>query len=196
MPKNKTDNFLKAIKKYASAQKTAMEGEVRQLKTERLKEAEEKAKRDSERMKKDKLIETHNRQTAMLASKTQEGQRQLFIERAAMTKEIFDLAKEKLNEYTKTAEYSEKLKNSAKEIAEFFDGKDCVLFLNERDIKAADDLKSFFGGSVDVKEDKTIKIGGLKGYCKSMGIIADETLDTKLEVQKEWFVENAELSVL
>ncbi|MED9968815.1 MAG: hypothetical protein UFA98_02225 [Ruminococcus sp.] len=196
MPKNKTDNFLKAIKKYASAQKTAMEGEVRQLKTERLKEAEEKAKRDSERMKKDKLIETHNRQTAMLASKTQEGQRQLFIERAAMTKEVFDLAKEKLNEYTKTAEYSEKLKNSAKEIAEFFDGKDCVLFLNERDIKAADDLKSFFGGSVDVKEDKTIKIGGLKGYCKSMGIIADETLDTKLEVQKEWFVENAELSVL
>ncbi len=196
MPKNKTDNFLKAIKKYASAQKTAMEGEVRQLKTERLKEAEEKAKRDSERMKKDKLIETHNRQTAMLASKTQEGQRQLFIERAAMTKEVFDLAKEKLNEYTKTAEYSEKLKNSAKEIAEFFDGKDCVLFLNERDIKAADDLKSFFGGSVDVKEDKTIKIGGLKGYCKSLGIIADETLDTKLEVQKEWFVENAELSVL
>lgn len=196
MPKNKTDNFLKAIKKYASAQKTAMEGEVRQLKSERLKEAEEKAKRDSERMKKDKLIETHNRQTAMLASKTQEGQRQLFIERAAMTKEVFDLAKEKLNEYTKTAEYSEKLKNSAKEIAEFFDGKDCVLFLNERDIKAADDLKSFFGGSVDVKEDKTIKIGGLKGYCKSMGIIADETLDTKLEVQKEWFVENAELSVL
>lgn len=196
MPKNKTDNFLKAIKKYASAQKTAMEGEVRQLKSERLKEAEEKAKRDSERMKKDKLIETHNRQTAMLASKTQEGQRQLFIERAAMTKEVFDLAKEKLNEYTKTAEYSEKLKNSAKEIAEFFDGKDCVLFLNERDIKAADDLKSFFGGSVDVKEDKTIKIGGLKGYCKSMGIIADETLDTKLEAQKEWFVENAELSVL
>lgn len=196
MPKNKTDNFLKAIKKYASAQKTAMEGEVRQLKSERLKEAEEKAKRDSERMKKDKLIETHNRQTAMIASKTQEGQRQLFIERAAMTKEVFDLAKEKLNEYTKTAEYSEKLKNSAKEIAEFFDGKDCVLFLNERDIKAADDLKSFFGGSVEVKEDKTIKIGGLKGYCKSMGIIADETLDTKLEAQKEWFVENAELSVL
>ena len=44
MPKNKTDNFLKAIKKYAGAQKKAMEGEVKQLKSERLKEAEEKAK--------------------------------------------------------------------------------------------------------------------------------------------------------
>ena len=60
MPKNKTDNFLKAIKKYANAQKHAMEGEVRQMKTERLKEAEAKAKRDSEKLKKEKLNESHN----------------------------------------------------------------------------------------------------------------------------------------
>lgn len=196
MPKNKTDNFLKAIKKYAKAQKTAMEGEVRQLKAERLKEAEEKAKRDSERLKKDKLYETHNRRTAMLASKTQEGQKKLFIERSKMTEEIFSLAAEKLNSYTKTAEYSEKLKNSAKEVAELFGSRDCVLFLNERDLGAADSLKAYFDGSVEVKEDKTIKIGGLKGYCESMGIIADETLDTKLEAQRGWFVENAGLSVL
>ena len=44
MPKDKTDNFLKAIKKYAKEQKTAMHGEVKQLKTERLKEAEEEAR--------------------------------------------------------------------------------------------------------------------------------------------------------
>ena len=29
-----------------------------------------------------------------------------------------------------------------------------------------------------------------------MAIIADETLDTKLEAQREWFIENATLSVL
>ena len=57
MAKNKTDNFLKAIRKYANAQKNAMRGEVKQLKTERLKEAEEKAQRDSERLIKDKLQE-------------------------------------------------------------------------------------------------------------------------------------------
>ena len=39
MPENKTDNFLKAIKKYAKAQKKSMRYEVNQLKTERLKEA-------------------------------------------------------------------------------------------------------------------------------------------------------------
>ena len=81
-------------------------------------------------------------------------------------------------------------------MAEVFDGCDCVLYLNERDLDFAGELKEFFSGNVEVKADKTIKIGGIKGYCACKGIIADETLDTKLEAQREWFVENAALSVL
>lgn len=196
MPENKTDNFLKAIKRYANAQKRAMAGEVKQLKTERLKEAEAKAKLDSERVKKQKLAETHNRQTAKLAKATQEGQKKLFLERSVMAEEVFRLASDKLSDYTKTAEYREKLKESAKAIAEVFDGCGCVLYLNERDLQSAGELKAFFSGDTEVKADKSIKIGGLKGYCQSKGIIADETLDAKLEAQREWFVENAALSVL
>ena len=116
MAKNKTDNFLKAIKKYANAQKQAMQGEVKQLKTERLKEAEEKAKHDSDLLVKEKLAEERNRQTAMLAAKTQEGQKQLYIERSAMTEEVFRLAAERLCEYTRTDEYSEKLNITAKTV--------------------------------------------------------------------------------
>ena len=84
MPKNKTDNFLKAIRRYAKQQKSVMKGEVKQLKTERLKEAEEKAKRDSQRLIKDKLQETRTRQTAILAKKTQDGQR--FLPRMSTSK--------------------------------------------------------------------------------------------------------------
>lgn len=115
MPNNKTDNFLRAIKRYANAQKRALAGEVEQLKNERLKEAEATAKRDSERMKKEKLAETRNRVTAKRAKITQEGQRKLFLERSQMTAEIFNLAAEKLGDYIKTAEYREKLKESAKQ---------------------------------------------------------------------------------
>ncbi len=196
MPKNKTDNFLKAIKKYAGAQKKAMEGEVKQLKSERLKEAEEKAKRDSEALKKQKLNEVHNSQTAKLATKTQEGQKQLYIARAQMTEEVFKLASDKLKAYAQTAEYRAKLNDSAKAVAELFGGKDCIIYVNERDIAEAEQFKSLFSAGSEVKADKTIQIGGVKAYCESMGIIADETLDSKLDLQREWFVENAELSVL
>lgn len=196
MPKNKTDNFLKAIKKYAGAQKKAMEGEVKQLKSERLKEAEEKAKRDSEALKKQKLNEVHNSQTAKLATKIQEGQKQLYIARAQMTEEVFKLASDKLKAYAQTAEYRAKLNDSAKAVAELFGGKDCIIYVNERDIAEAEQFKSLFSAGSEVKADKTIQIGGVKAYCESMGIIADETLDSKLDLQREWFVENAELSVL
>lgn len=196
MPKNKTDNFLRAIKKYAKAQSTLLQTEVKQLKSERLKEAEEKAQRDSERLIKEKLHEKRNQQMAILAKKTQEGQRQLFIERAAMTENIFKHAAEKLTEYTASDAYARKLRQSAQEIAALFDGKDCVLYVNERDFSAAGKLKSLFDGNVDIETDKTIKIGGIKGYCADMGIIADNTLDSKLESQREWFIENATLSVL
>lgn len=196
MPKNKTDNFLKAIKRYANAQKKAMEGEVKQLKTERLQETEAKAKRESERMKKEKLTEAHNRQTALIAAKTQEGQRRLFVERAAMTDEVFRLAAERLTEYAKTDAYAEQLRSGAKAVAALFGDSDCVLYLNERDLGAADELRAFFSGNAQVKADRSIQIGGVRGYCESMGIIADETLDSKLEAQRAWFVENAALSVL
>ena len=84
MPKDKTDNFLKAIKKYAKTQKTEMQGKVKQLKSERLKEAEENAKRDSQRLIKEKLHESRARRTAELAKLTQEGQAKLFVERSKM----------------------------------------------------------------------------------------------------------------
>ena len=196
MPKNKTDNFLKAIRRYAKQQKSVMKGEVKQLKTERLKEAEEKAKRDSQRLIKDKLQETRTRQTAILAKKTQDGQRKLFIARSAMVEEVFKKAADKLVEYAKSDAYTSKLTDSAKAIADVFDGRDCVLYVNERDLGAAEGIKALYGGSTEVRADKTIKIGGIRGYCASMGIIADETLDSKLEAQREWFVENAALSVL
>lgn len=196
MPKDKTDNFLKAIKKYAKEQKTAMHGEVKQFKTERLKTAEEEAKRESQLLVKEKLREARSRQTARFAKTVREGQSRLFLERAAMVDEIFDLAAQKLVAYTAEARYTQQLKESAKAIAELFDNNDCVLFMNERDLGMAEELKGFFGGNVQVQADSSIKIGGVRGYCESKSIIADETLDSKLDAQREWFIESAALCVL
>ncbi len=44
---------------------------------------------------KDKLEESRNRQTGILAKKIQEGQKKLFLERAEMTESVFKKAEEK-----------------------------------------------------------------------------------------------------
>lgn len=71
-----------------------------------------------------------------------------------------------------------------------------VVYINEKDMKYSTEILAAFHGMAELVKDNSIKIGGLKGYCKSMRIVADETLDTKLSAQREWFIENSGLSVL
>ena len=192
----KTDNFLKAIKKYADNKRNTILSEVDNFKKEKIAEAKKKAEYDSEKLIKDKLEAKKNEQTSKIAKLMQEGQRKLFLERAEMTESVFKKAEEKLIEFTKTTKYSELLNNYAKNISALFDGKSCVIYINERDMAFADQIKTLFGGKAELCADKTIKIGGLKGYCEALSIVADETLDSKLNAQREWFFENSGLSVL
>ncbi len=197
MDKNqKTDNFLNAIKRYADEQHLAMQNEVEQLKAEKLREAEENAKYESEKFIKDKLEVKRNEQTSKIAKQIQEGQKELFIKRAQMTESVFEKASKKLIEFTNTQKYSEMLINSAKEIADFFGCESCVLYINERDMGSADKIKALFKGDAQVVSDKTVKIGGIKGFCSIINIVADNTLDSKLYAQREWFIENSGLSIL
>lgn len=192
----KTDNFLKAIKKYADNQRNAIRTEVEHLKEEKIREAEKKAKYDSDKLIKDRLEAKRNEETSKLAKMTQDGQKKLFLERAEMTESVFKKAEDKLIEYTKTAEYLKKFEESAKNIAALFGNESCTIYVNEKDMASAEKIKSLFSGETELSVDKSIKIGGLKGYCKSMSIVADETLDSKLYAQKSWFIENSGLSVL
>ena len=62
-------------------------------------------------------------------------------------------------------------------------------------MKYADKISKAFKGEVTVKEVADILIGGLRVYCPSQQIAVDETLDTKLEGQREWFYANASLQI-
>ncbi len=192
----KTDNFLKAIKRYAKVQQSALDKEMKQLKQEKTKLAAEKAAHDSEKLIADRLEQKRSEQTGVLAKKTQEGQKALFLQRAQMTDEVFAKAEKRLTDYAQTAEYRKKLTESAQKIAALFGGRPCVLYIRENDSDFAESILKVFNGTAELQTDKTIKIGGVKGYCKSMRVIADETLDSKLLAQREWFIENAALSVL
>ena len=186
----KTDNFLKAIRRHVSAQKKQMLSEVSQIKEETLTLTRSKAEQDSEKLIADRLEQKRTEQTSVLAKRTQDGQRALFLKRAEMTAAVFEKATQKLIHYTKTPAYRESLLISADKIAALFGGNECVLYVSAKDMSAC------FTGGAEVKPDRTIAIGGIKGYCRAMGIVADETLDSKLLQQREWFIENAQLSVL
>lgn len=187
--------FLSAIEKYAQQQREAMTSETELFEKQALQKAEEEGLIDAYNL-------IHKEQDAMksaiaadLAKKEAEGNLEVFKKRQQITKEVFEKAKTKLQEYTKTSAYQDKLISYAKECADFFKDSTVEICLNKQDMKYADKISSIFKGEVSVKEVADILIGGLRVYCPSQQIAVDKTLDTKLEGQREWFYANASLQI-
>ena len=193
---NKTDNFLKAINKYSKLERQQIQNDIETVREEELKKAEANGKK----MAKDFIAKEYSAVktavTGQYAVKNLEAQGKVYQKREEITNSVFEKAFKKLKDFTSTPQYKDLLIKSAKEIADIFKENSCVIFISENDNKFAQDIKAQFSGEVTVENDVAIKIGGIKGFCKDLKIVADNTLDSKLNSQKDWFTENSGLKVM
>ena len=193
---NKTDNFLKAINKYSKLERQKIQNDIETVREEELKKAEANGKK----MAKDFIAKEYSAVktavTGQYAVKNLEAQGKVYKKREEITNSVFEKAFAKLKDFTSTPRYKDLLIKSAKEIADIFKENSCVIFISENDNKFAQDIKAQFSGEVTVENDVAIKIGGIKGFCKDLKIVADNTLDSKLNSQKDWFTENSGLKVM
>lgn len=191
----KSDNFFNAIKKYSEEERARIVSEMETQKAEAVKKAEVKGKADADKYVKKLLSAEKSEITGKYAVKNLEAQGELFKARDRMVNEVFERCSKKLNEFTSSSDYKDKLIFYAKEISDAFKENDCVVYVKADDLKYENDIKAEFKGNVEVKSDIKIKIGGIRGFCEALEIVADNTLDSKLENKKSWFVENADLKI-
>lgn len=196
MDVNKTDNFLNAIQKYADQQKLDMQKEIEAFKVEEMDKAEKEGLQAAYNIIHEEMAIQKAEIARDLAKKEKQSKDQLFIERKHIMEEVFTLTTEKLISYTQSAEYEQKLLKQAESISEIFKNQSCIVYVKENDLKFSDKLKAYFSADTQVMQANDIKIGGIKVYCQSKAIIADETLDSKLLDQKQWFIENSNLQVV
>ncbi len=192
----KTNNFLNAIQKYADQQKQDMQKEIENFKAEEMKKAEDEGLRAAYNIIHKEMDNNKSVITREFAKKEKESQDELFLKRAKMMQTVFEKATEKLIAYTSTEEYKNKITMQAQNISKLFDGKSCIIYINEKDKNLAKQLQDCFSGETQVKAIPEIKIGGIKVFCEELNIIADETLDSKLQDQRQWFTENSGLKVV
>ena len=192
---SKTDNFLKAIEKYAEEQRTKIRSEAEDFKEKELNKAEEEGLREAYVLIQKKMSDIKTEISAGLSRAETASRRRIFVRRQEIEADVFEKAKNKLVEFTKTADYGKSLEKSAALISEKLTGDDTVLLVREQDMKYKDKLCTAFGRSCEVKTSEDILIGGVIGVSKKLGLLADETLDSKLEEQHEWFCENSGLKV-
>lgn len=193
---SKTDNFLKAIEKYAEAQRTKIQSEAEDFKEKELNKAEEEGLREAYVLIQKEMSDIRMRVAAEFSKAENASRRKNFIRRGEIEQEVFAEAREKLLEYVKTDRYIESLGKSAALISEKLDSDDVVIKISSRDVELKDNiLKAFSGRKCEIQTSDDIVIGGMTGQSRSLGLLIDETLDTRLEEQHEWFCENSGLKV-
>ena len=197
MAKNKkTGNFLKEIQSQAEIQRNLLINELSAAKKEAVSKAEIQFEIEAEKYITRQLNIAETKIKSEYAVKTLKAQGELFKLRDEMSKKVFEKAKEKLVAFSSTPEYKDLLFKLAKEMAEFFENNSCIINLKRDDMKYCDEIKGLFNGEIKIEEDKSIVIGGIKGYCHNIKMIADNTLDSKLDEQKAKFVEEASLKIV
>lgn len=186
----KSSNFLKVIDKYAKRQQSKITDEIKQHEEEELKKAESEIIEDTNNMIQKELISMKNKIAIEVSHKELSERKNLSMRRRKMMDEIFDKCREKLIEFTHDEEkYPEYLKSCAREIANVLTGDDVILFVKEEDLKYKELIEKAFGLNCSVSVDKSLLIGGIKGFSAKLGLIADETLGEKLKDHKEWAAE-------
>ena len=191
---SKTDNFLKAIEKYAEEQRNQIQSEAETFKERELNKAEEEGLREAYALLQRKMARINTKISTALSKAEGESKKKLYKRRREIHDEVFKKAEAKLLDYIKTDKYIHSLENSVRLISEKLDGE-VVLYVSKNDMKNADKIKKAFGRACNLSESKEIKLGGVMGYSAEKGIVIDETLDTKLSQQHEWFTANSGLMV-
>ncbi len=192
---SKTDNFLKAIEKYAAEQRSKLESEAEDFKQKELTKAEEDALREAYVLLQRKMSSINNSIAGELSKAENASRKSIFVKRQEIEDKVFDRAKEKLLAFAETPQYTDRLTESTKAIAQKLTANDVVLYVNERDSKLKDKITAAFGRQCTVAVSNEILIGGIMGISRELGLLADETLDTRLSQQREWFCENSGLKV-
>ncbi|MBQ6570578.1 MAG: hypothetical protein IJL87_10040 [Clostridia bacterium] len=193
---NKLANFLHAINEYAERQSIEIEEETEQFMSRELKKAEDDANREAYYFIQHELSKMKNEISGDYSRKEMERRRQLLEKRAAITAEVFDRAKSRLLQYTKTENYGKKVTLNARKSAVMFGDYmgSAEFYIRPGDSVARDHLHAVFANNA-VHETDDIKIGGFRAVNLNRSVVVDATLDTALDGQREWFLENSGLSI-
>jgi len=189
----KTSKFLEAINKYAKEQRDKLNSEAEKIRKEEEIRIEDEMLGNAYKLIQREMAEMKTEISREYSNREMEGRRKLFERRSEIMDEVFDKARERLIEFTKSDSYEKFLKDVVCSVLEILNGSDLVLYLRSEDKRFVDALKSSCKTQCEFSVDDSIRLGGVKGYSKSQGVIVDETLDARLEDQREWFVENSGL---
>lgn len=193
---NDRSKFLEAIRDAALQDCNELEEQVRRYARDEMRRAEDKIHNQChQRMEAETARIERETQRRLNACRT-EARRRLSERRAYIEKQVFDEARVCLTKLYGTPQYRQALLESAGEMAAQIYAEDTVFYVCPGDLEMEQALKQAFGKPCTVTADDKITLGGIRAVSAAQGISMDDTWDARLEQQRVWFRQNADLQVV
>lgn len=124
-----------------------------------------------------------------------EAHRTLLSHRSEKTGQVLDAVRERLINYAKTPQYKENTLKRADEVKSRLDHSGSVIMVSDKDSALGEEIRKTLGNGT-VKIDTSITLGGFRIRNDKEHILIDETLDERLDEQKQWLLENCGLKIV
>ena len=193
--KMKLEQYFKdEIDRVSGIEIKQIDDEIADIREKALQGLEADAQREAGMVREQELKELQSEHAIRLSKAHEETSRKLMAKRKELADLVFKEAKDKIKSFTKQGDYRDYLKKKAQEL-----GKNnfahAVFLIGKEDASYQDDIKKAYGQDCEVQIDTDIVLGGFRLECVEMGIVVDETFDTAIEEQKEWFYTNSGLFI-
>jgi vacuolar-type H+-ATPase subunit E/Vma4 len=132
--------------------------------------------------------------SANLSRVKNEYTRVLMKKRRELLDSIVEEVRAKCIKFVESKKYKEFIDKKIKSISEKFCNKAIEFRIKKNDKIVKESIKNHLDVKYEIKEVNEIEIGGFSVVCYEMGVMLDETIDTKLSERQLWFYEHSDLA--
>ena len=146
-----------------------------------------------ERLQRESAAIRHEYASGIAAERTH-AREALLRRRDTLTRMVFMNVQARLAQFAQSPEYPALLLRELALIKEGYDHSASTVFLAERDMTLAAEIERLLPGA-SVQPDENISLGGWKLLSNQARVMIDQSFETRLRDQKEWFLEHCNLEV-
>ena len=189
---DKIERFSEIINKNALAQCKKIEKQTEKFRKEQLKELETKAKAELEGRLEYEAQRITTQKGSKISSLISESRKHLAAKREEITVCVFKKVEERLSAFAESDAYPQFLKKSIEALVEEV-GEGAVVYVRKSDLEKCRALS--VSGVGRFEESSKIKLGGAAASNSAGTVFAVDTLESRLEEQKEAFKQKADLAI-
>ena len=193
--KDKLEQYFRdEIERVSNTQLHELDLQIAEIREKKLEEIERQAQYDAGLANEQELRELQSEYAVRLSRLHDDTDRRLMQKRNELAENVFQEAVNRIKAFTEKEEYIKMLVDKAKILADK-GYQDPVIVMREQDLSYKEQILKLFINGCTIQTDEEIQYGGFRLECLKQGIVIDETFDTAIKEQKEWFYHNSGLFV-